>query len=313
MATAASKGTSSIRVNLGRFFGHFPQVEAIFTRLDELVQHSCEDEEPECIAIVGETGTGKSRLLKRFSKRWRRERHATFTEVPVLYVQVPPKCTVKMLAGAILYELKSPFWARGDELERTHQLTTLLSECKVRMVILDEVNHLADRGAQKSHYHVGDWIKQLVSKARIPVVLAGTHAASVLWDTNEQLADRYREILRLKPLSPDRLEELRSVLAVFGKLVADIPCIDVAAVETATAIAAATGGRLRDIKLLFRHSVELAEKRARPAITRAVFSRAFSEVIYENAPPERNPFRKQFNKRPLTAYGEPYAPRSPLR
>lgn len=313
MAAAASQSTLSIQVTLRRFFGYFPQVETIFTRLDELVQHRCHDEEPECIAIVGETGTGKSRLLKQYRKKWPGQRHSTFTEVPVLYVEVPAKCTVKMLAGAVLKELKSPFWTRGDELERTHQLTTLLAECKVRVVILDEVNHLADRGAQKSHYHVGDWIKQLVNQAKIPVVLAGTHAAAVLWETNEQLADRYREVLTLKPLSPDRLEELRSVLAVFGRLVADISCIDVAAEDMATAIATATGGRLRNIRRLFMRSVALAEGHVKPAITRDVLSQAFADVIYKTPPKDRNPFLKEFNGLPLTAFGEPFAPRSPLR
>lgn len=300
---------------LRKFFGHFPQVKPTLQRLEDLVAYQCAGEEPECIAIIGDTGTGKTTLIENFVQSKGRVEHQDFTEVPVLYVEVPAKCSVKMLAALMLRNLGSPFWNRGDEVERTDQLITLLNACKVRMIIVDEVNHLADRGAEKSHYHVGDWIKQLIRLSRLPVVLAGTSAASILWETNEQLADRFREQIVLAPLSTEksRIHELRSVLGAFRGLMQDVPCIDITQAEHAKSIAFATAGRLRDIRRLLVRAVEIAANKPRFEITRSILSEAFLQVIYRGAEAKRNPFSKRFDGLPLTKPEEPFAPRKRLR
>lgn len=306
---------SAARRRLRKFFGHFPQVKVAHVRLEELATYQCEGEEPECLAIIGDTGTGKTTLLENFVASRPRIEHAEFTEVPILYVEVPAKCSVKMLAGLMLRTLGSPFWNRGDEVERTDQLLTLLKGCKVRMIIVDEVNHLADRGAEKSHYHVGDWIKQLIRASRLSVVLAGTPAASILWDTNEQLADRFREQIVLQPLSMEgkRLRELRSVLGAFLKLMEGVPCIDLTEEHHAKQIAFATAGRLRDIRRLLVRAVEIAVNQPRFAITRSTLAQAFLLVIFKDAPDNRNPFSARFNGVPLTKAGEPFAPSRMVR
>lgn len=305
----------TVKRRLRKFFGHFPQVKLTLNRLEELFTYQCDGEEPECIALIGDTGTGKTTLIENFVQSKKRIEHPEFTEVPVLYVEVPAKCSVKMLAALMLRNLGSPFWNRGDEVERTDQLITLLKGCRVRMIVVDEVNHLADRGAEKSHYHVGDWIKQLIRLSRLPVVLAGTSAASILWETNEQLADRFREQIILAPLSmePSRLLELRSVLKTFLALMKEVPCLDITEDATARSIAFATAGRLRDIRRLLVRAIEIAASQPRFAITRSTLSEAFVQVIYRGAADKRNPFSTKFNGLPLTKPEEPFAPRRRLR
>jgi Cdc6-like AAA superfamily ATPase len=306
---------SSVKRRLRKFFGHFPQVKVALNRLEELVDYECDHEEPECLVIIGDTGTGKSTLIEYFVQLHPRVEHPEFTEVPVLYVEVPAKCSVKMLAALMLHKLGSPYWNRGDEVERTEQLITLLSACKVRMIIIDEVNHLADRGAEKSHYHVGDWIKQLIRASGLSVVLAGTKAAEILWNTNEQLADRFRERIVLQPLSMEgkRLRELRSVLGAFLGLITDVPCIDITEEAHARTIAFATAGRLRAIRKLLVRAVEIAATKPRFAVTRSTLAEAFLLVIYPEAPNDRNPFSPKFNGLPLTSKDEPFSPRGTFR
>ena len=187
--------------NLRSFYGKFPQVVRIEKGLERLMDFRCVDEEPECLAVIGETGTGKSTILNRFACRYPRVTHAEFTEVPVLLVPVPAKCTIKLLSAEALSVMGSPFAAKGNEVELTTQLLTLLAACGTRMIIFDEVNHLSDRGGQKSHYLVGDWIKSLSYKSKLPIVLVGTPAAQVLWRTNEQLGDRFHEAIHLRALT----------------------------------------------------------------------------------------------------------------
>lgn len=306
---------SAVKRRLRKFFGHFPQVKVALSRLEELVDYECDHEEPECLVIIGDTGTGKTTLIENFVQSRPRVEHPEVTEVPVLNVEVPAKCSVKMLAALMLRKLGSLYWNRGDEVDRTDQLVTLIKACKVRMIIIDEVNHLADRGAEKSHYHIGDWIKQLIRSSRLPVVLAGTPAAEILWNTNEQLADRFREQIVLEPLGMEgqRLRELRSVLGAFLGLMKSIPCIDITEEAHARRMAFATAGRLRDVRRLLVRAVEIASAQPRFAITRATLAKSFLQVIYPKAPDNRNPFSPKFNGLPLTKPGEPFAPRRSFR
>lgn len=292
------------------FFGHFPQVVRAHSRLTALMEAALLDQEPEGLAIVGETGAGKTTLLSRFARSYPRKDHPEFTEVPVLYASVPARCTIKRLSGLLLQALGSKFWNCGDEEDRTYQLKTLLKGCRVRLILLDEVNHLGDRGAQRTHYEVGDWIKQLATDTGVPVVLAGTPSAAVLWQTNEQLADRYEVLtLELLSLAPDRALEFTGVLKTYGKLMSGLQIIDLEDPDTARLMAFATGGRLRDIRKLLVRAIELAEAGQTLAIDRETLRRAFEQVIYEKAPKERNPFDKEFNGLPLTAPGEPFCKR----
>lgn len=309
MATGVS-AYSAARRNVRSFFGNFPQVSRIHSRLTELLQYQCTTEEPECLAILGETGTGKTTLLASFAKRYPRITHPEFTEVPVLYASVPARCTIKVLAGLLLRSLGSPLWNRGDEEDRTYQLVTLLKACKVRLILLDEVNHLADRGAAKTHYQVGDWIKQLCTSTRVPLVLIGTPAASILWDTNEQLADRY-EVLTLRPLSLEegRTQEFKAVLGTYLRLMEGLDVTPLQGEKTLRLMAFASGGRLRDIRKLLVRAIVIAEETGTTLLTIDTLRAAFEQVIFEHAPSKRNPFHKDFNGLPLTAPGEPFAPR----
>ena len=303
--------TRTMKARVRGFFGHFPQVTVIFNRLTSLMEFECDVEEPECFAIIGDTGTGKSTLLKHFVSKNPRIEHEEFTEVPVLYAEVPAKCSVKMLAGLLLRALGSPFWNRGDELDRTTQLLVLIASCKVRLIVLDEVNHLADRGAEKSHYYIGDWIKQLMAQAKVPIVLAGTPSAAILWETNEQLADRFKEVITLRPLSmaKGRAQECVAVLRAFARLMEGFLLVDIAEPALAETVGIATGGRLRAIRQLFVRAIEIADENQLRGINRSTLIKSFLTVIYPNARSDRNPFSSKFNGVPLTKSDEPFAPR----
>lgn len=299
------------RRKLRGFFGHFPQVLRIQKRLQDLVDHECTDNEPEGLAIVGETGTGKTTLLNRFAKSRPRLEHTEFTEIPVLYASVPARCTIKGLSGLLLQAMGSPLWNRGDEQDRTFQLKTLIRGCRVRLILMDEVNHLGDRGASKTHYEVGDWLKQLSGDTRVAIVLVGTPAAAVLWETNEQLASRY-EVLTLETLSVEggRSRETRSVLKAYMQLMGELKVVDLTEDSMTRLMTFATGGRLRDIRKLLVRAVSLAEESSSLEIGRDTLRRAFEQVVYVNAPTKRNPFDKSFNGLPLIAPGEPFSSRS---
>jgi hypothetical protein len=252
-------------------------------------------------------------LLKWIAEQYPRVSHADFTEIPVLYASVPANCRIGKLAGAMLRAMGSPFWNRGDEGERTHQLMVLLTQCKVRAVILDEVNHLVDRGQHKTHELIADWIKQLATEAKIPFILAGVPRSRELLAANDQLADRFREELELRPFgleTTDRRNEFATVMRTFSKVLGGIDHVDLHSPSMLKLLVFATNGRLRAIRELLVAAVDHVADGKAKSIGLKVLEQAFLERIFKGAKPEQNPFAKKFRGTPLVKAGEPFAPSS---
>ena len=309
--SAVKIGVVAITKAIRRAFIRIPRVEEVMRRVEELFAYQCDAEEPEHLVLIGESGVGKSTLLRRYVETHVRIVHEEFTEIPVLYVPVPAACSIKKLAGEALFAMGSPFWNRGGEPERTHQLLTLLRACKVRLVIFDEVNHLVERGSSKTHYAVGDWIKQLSEQSKVSCVLAGTPMTEQLLVTNAQLRGRFGEVTHLAPLSLGSEEDAKvfcGVLRTFQKLFSDIDSVDLTSPSICKAMAYATGGRLRSLRMLLVRAVEIGAPLDEPRIDLSVLAEAFESVIYNEASRGRNPFKADFDAQPLTKPGEPYGP-----
>lgn len=298
--------------SLRRAFIKFDHVTQLLDMLRELADTDFDQGEPDILFIVGEPGTGKTWIVKRFAADNPRQEHETVTTVPVLLVSVPAKCSLARLPGAILQALGSPLWNVGDEEQRTHQLETLLKKCGVKLLILNEANHLVDRGKEKSHYLLADWIKLLSERTRTPIALVGIPRLRVLLEVNEQLADRVREVVTVEPFGVDARckNQMVTALEAFDKLLEGVDRIRLSDPENARRVAFATAGRLRRIRRLLVEAVVLAGQKSEPRIDLPALAEVFRQHIFKGAPDERNPFvPTKFDGQPLTAPGEPYAPR----
>ncbi|QIL71024.1 AAA family ATPase [Diaphorobacter sp. HDW4B] len=300
----------AISVSVASAFGKFPQVLALLDTLDARFHNALDDGEPEHLMVLGESGTGKTTTLRHFCQKHPPIERPEVTEVPVVYAEIPSKTTIKGLAGTLLQAMGSPYWNKGDQIQRTHQLVTLLRACRTRVVILDEANHLVDRGGVRTHYHIGDWIKQLSRPGGPALVLAGTPRAELLLATNTQLRGRFGECFSINPLSAngEDLGLFAKILRSFEAQLKPIECVKFGDPVIARQFAFATAGRLRAICKLLRGAIDIAAKQRHPRIDMKVLEQAFEKVLLKSAPPERNPFSGKFNGVPLTKAGEPFAP-----
>ena len=311
-SSASETSVHSMTSALRRCFVQFPQARHLLEHLEGLLLQDTTVEEADNLLLLGEPGVGKSRLLKKFCSRHPIIKHEDFVEVPVLYASVPSKSSIDNLASSMLLALGSPFWNRGKTKELTHQLVTLLKTCKVKMVVLDEVNHLVDKGGIKTHHLIADWLKELSDSVRIPFVFAGIPRANRLLEANDQLRSRFREVVSVNPFNIETNPaeaEFREVLKSFENIVPSSLQLNISNATMTRRICFATGGRLRDIRRLMVRVIELACKAEAASASLTTFSTAFRQVIYVNAPDRRNPFTSKFDKLPLTRPGEPFAHR----
>lgn len=310
MKGAQSPNANVIVRRLKRSVLILPHLQHVHSRMKAFVEAKPDIDEPDHLVVFGETGSGKTRLAQSFMVLYPRVTHKEWTEIPVLYVRVPSKCTVKMLCGEMLRVMGSPFWARGDELQRTHQLVTLLRACRVRLVVLDEVNQMVVGDGAITHYALGDWIKSVFDEAGVSCLMSGTRRLFTLLETNEQLADRFREQIHIEPFSMEsgKFSIYKAAIAGMRKQFEEIESIDFTDSDVARTILFAIGGRFRQLRRLFAGAIEQACASARPFIGMNELETSFLTRIFSDARPERNPFHRRFSGLPLTGRGEPYAP-----
>jgi len=166
-------------------------------RVNQCFSFSINKPEAEGLAIVGESGTGKTSVLRTFLERHKPTHRADGMEIPILFASVPSLPTVKSLAGVILEGLHASDPERGTENEKSRRIRVLMRETGTRMLMIDEFQHFYDRGTHKVMHHVADWLKILIDDTRTTLIVSGLPTCLAVIDQNEQLARRFSGAIRL--------------------------------------------------------------------------------------------------------------------
>jgi len=165
----------------------------VLRRLSWLYEHP-EVPRPPCNLIYSDTNNGKTALALKFI----REVTSTvgdpeFGKKPVLYCHMPPFADVAGLYDAILRSLSAPYLSSSRPQRKWDQILQLLPQVGTRMLILDEVNNLLV-GKPDSRTMVLNSLKSLSNELRIPVVAMGTQDAVRIFQTSQELGNRFEPI-----------------------------------------------------------------------------------------------------------------------
>lgn len=171
--------------------------ETATRRLEQCYRYASQTVEPVCIALVGESRTGKSRALEEFEQRHPPTRDAEGQNIPILRVRLQSAPTIKSLVELLLQKLGDPFFDKGTENAKTGRLQKLLKACGVTVVIVDEFQHFVDRHSMHVLHHVADWLKRLVDETHVALVVGGLPYCQAVLEQNEQLAGRFMSPLFL--------------------------------------------------------------------------------------------------------------------
>lgn len=252
------------------------------------------------LAIVGESGTGKTSLLESFQSKHEPIRRDDGMEVPVLRATVPSGPTVKSLAGKLLEALNAPDPERGTENEKSRRLRVLMRKSGTRMVMIDEFQHFYDRGKRQIMHNVADWLKVLIDDTRTSLVVAGLRSCRNVIDENEQLARRFLAPIQLPRFSWNNIgqrAQFLCILKAFHNEIAkqlDLPVLH--SDQMAFRFYCSTGGLIGYLASLLRQTLRNADVEGRRVIRLDDFATAYVQSIwsseYISALP--NPFERGF-------------------
>jgi hypothetical protein len=252
------------------------------------------------LAIVGESGTGKTSLLESFESKHEPIRCDNGMEVPVLRATVPSGPTVKSLAGKLLEALNAPDPERGTENEKSRRLRVLMKKAGTRMVMIDEFQHFYDRGKRQIMHNVADWLKVLIDDTRTTLVVAGLSSCRNVIDQNEQLARRFLAPIQLPRFSwsdVGQRGQFTSILKAFHKEIAkqlEVPVFH--SDQMAFRFYCSTGGLIGYLASLLKQTMRNAAIEGRKIIRLDDLATAHAQSVWsiEYIATLPNPFERNF-------------------
>lgn len=171
-----------------RWIGYTRAIQ-IVRQLDDLLAYPKSLRMPN-ILLVGRSDNGKSSILHHFLSRhpfiMREDGKPGFN---VVWIAMPATPTESSFWSEILWSLNIVHRERDPLEKKRHQAFEALEYANVRMIAIDEFNHLANAGKDAGRLLAA--IKNISSALRVPIVASGTHAAINALNTDPQMKSRF--------------------------------------------------------------------------------------------------------------------------
>jgi uncharacterized protein (UPF0216 family) len=274
------KYTDSIRIS-------YPKLQEMLSLVEDCHNSLKTQARPTCMRVSGKPGTGKTNLHEIYSKKYPVINEITGTFKPVLYSRIPCPAYIGGLPPQLLYDLGDPFYNKSNKIVlQTKRLYNLLKECKVKIIFLDEVQHLVDRNSQKLLRDSSDWFKELIDETGIPIIFLGMPDSDKIFIENEQLSDRVRFVQSTKEFENDDI--FRKFLYLYDMALPLEESSSLADSDMCSRLFNSTKGKIRNIHNLLVESVSIAIANNTTRITMPMFARAHNKILYSES--VKNPF-----------------------
>lgn len=289
----------------------FPSYVSAYDEIRGLLTLHRETGVSQNLIVLGESGSGKTTLCRNFVSEFPREVLTERDIVPVLYVSIPSAATIASVMEAILHRLGDPSPTTGTVSAKMARVIKLVKALSVELLLLDEAQHIHDRGRQPTQYMVGDALKVLMDEVDIPTVLLGLPRLVQILQVNDQLRRRFsrRRYLQLGQDDDSNVETecLQFFLSLGDCLPVGITCGSYGWPEMANRIYLASDGRVAYIKKLLAGAIRIATERDLSSITPEVLEEAFTKEVWWEGINHLNPFNPGFCFRKLNHANEPFA------
>ena len=256
--------------------------------------------EPVNMMLTGNAGTGKTTackaILEKYGRKLNVKKNCAITVVPAFYSSIPHPVTIKGVASSMLMSLGDVAPTKGSALELTYRLGILLTQCRTEVIILDELQHLLKRDLGRTD-SVKDWLKTIINKFKVPIVIVGTPECSNIINTDPQLARRFTTRFELKNLDygGSKKGEYRKFIESLALEITELlkldDFLDLRTRHNSLAMYAATGGNPADTINLFKTAILIAFESNKKQVALKDFQSALDALALPNTiVSNKNPF-----------------------
>lgn len=250
-------------------------------------------DDPKGMLLLGPSGAGKTTAAKQFMREHPCEELTERTRRPILYCSLQ-KGSDRAIMAELLRAAGDPAPTTGTNINSMiDRLDALVTNCDIRMAIIDEVHHVLPEHATTRTQIAADLLKSLMDRLRISLVLVGLpHATRLLQAQRrgdihqDQLRRRFRRTCHLEPPTIDS-KRWHRLLAAYQQALG-VPCIKLSSSEMARRLYLATRGLPGRMSNLLAEALELTDGETQIGLD--VLANAYEESSAVHDIPE-NPLR----------------------
>ncbi|MBU1295738.1 MAG: TniB family NTP-binding protein [Gammaproteobacteria bacterium] len=267
----------------------YAPVREVLADLESLYQSAEIGGDQLSMLLCGDTGTGKSALIRYFSETKNQNQSES---LPILLSRVPSKLTVEDTTRQLLGDL-GVFGSSSHRYKNTqsdaHLTSRLLDALRVKntkLIIINEFQELIEFKGARDRQAIGNRLKLISEEAGVPIVLAGMPWIDEILNDSQwasRLATR-RHTLNYLSLSK-RPKEYNELLKLLEQ---SIPCEvenSLTEFEISLSLFAASCGEIRQLKALLTEAIKLCLISSKP-LTKQSLSDSFKNLY----PGNENPF-----------------------
>lgn len=281
-----------------------PAYDLGMSELQECYDSVGQTDFPQCLHLIGPSRAGKTCVVKEFLKKYPSVRKDDGVYMPIVYAEIPPTGTIVGVMENLLYALGDPHWSRGAISNKLARVKEGLQKCGCRMVVLDELQHLADKGQNLRLKHTRDWLKAMVASSEWALVVCGLDTSRVVITQDKQLKCRFDapiEIPRFEWTDDVLYSQFLGVLGGFQDGLAPFSFPDMQDETVALRFYLASGGLIGLLVKLLQRAIKNAIKDNRTEIGLPDLEAAFRRAINfsSNIPVNQGPFTSKLLDTPL--------------
>jgi Bacterial TniB protein len=261
--------------------------QSAVTRIDSFMRSGRQLAEPVGIAVLGLSGSGKSRVLETVYKKYPQKREDDGLSTPIVRISVPSMPTVRSLAYHILKELDPGEHLKATEDQMTMRIRVLMKHCGTQMIMLDEFQHFYDKHSHKVWHRVADWLKVLIDSTKCVLVVAGLPECTAVIAQNHQLSRRFRAPQVLPQFlwtDATGRREFQACVKCFEKVIQPyLPIPQLLERDWNFRIWCATGGLMGYLKSFLTELLMYASETGKTHLVMGDFDTAHSRYLYSYA------------------------------
>lgn len=259
-------------------------------------------ESPIGIAVLGESGMGKTTLIKKFMEQHPVIESDTQTYSAIALVTMPTRPKGSSLCNAILEGLGDRVTSNRDDIHsKVKRIVYLLNKCHTHVLILDEMQHFVNRWNGRDAHDAGDTLKLILDYSNVMLVSSGLEYGASLFRQNEQLLRRFSRTIQLQRFEWDddesRMQFKAMLKAIQSSMNPHFKTIDLHTNEMAFRLYIASGGITGYVKELISEAAMRSHYRGDREVGLKDYSQAYETAQFALTlqGSSSNPFKQEIN------------------